>query len=545
MGTVNHKGYKKLPPSPLPLNEDEIENFGLEDISEDDPDGVDNNDPILDTAEQDQKDNKENTQAEALKVFLGLKVEDMIKVTAKGKFFNEDGIVRRLKDGQILVKFYTYGTMWEHWMDPSDVRKMSDEEVIKGLTGPSQPITQEDIDGPQPGDRRQNFDNGRPGDRNLVGGLGARNRREDRTASRFSEGQRAGDQADNDKNWNWYKENQREQQGGGYSDGQVEMRGSKDRNSERGAQSDVDAQWGRTSQRQDQRERRNTAESKPAGGANDGGADWSAFVSPVSPVSPQPISKQETDDFFSSLMTDLSQGLDKDSNSRQARKDTGTASANSGSDEDDFFASLMSEISEDEAKGPKQEKPAATRASDEDDFFDSLMSDISADEEVASKKEIPRKKAVVSPSNDDDFFSSLEAELGNTLEAEPAAKAAQSGDEDDFFASLEAELGNTLSESGLEADLGSSSAKASPKGVEVSGDDFLDSLEVDIEAEKKHKKKAASPKQASVSPVPEANSASGNPADLQKRTVPELKEMLRDRGMKVSGKKSELIERLA
>ena len=52
---------------------------------------------------------------EAMKVYLGLKVDDMVKVTAKGKFFNEDGIVRRLKEGKIFVRFYTYGTMFEEW----------------------------------------------------------------------------------------------------------------------------------------------------------------------------------------------------------------------------------------------------------------------------------------------------------------------------------------------------------------------------------------------------------------------------------------------
>ena len=517
MGTVNHKGYNKLPPSPLPLNEDEIENFGLEDISEDDPDGADtSDDPIHDTAEQDERDKetKDSNQAKALEVFLGLKVEDMIKVTEKGNFFNEDGIIRRLKDGQILVKFWTYGTMYEEWLDPSHVRKLDDKEVLEGLGGPSQPVTQEEIDGPQPGDRSQNGDRGRPGDRNLVGGLGTRNRREDRTARSY--------------------DSQSSRDGG-------------NRNGERGAQSDVDAQWGRKSQGQNQREARNTAESSRVDSAVKGGADWSAFVSPAS----APISKEETDDFFSSLMTDLSQGIDKDSSSRKSSKDAG--SAKSGSDEDDFFASLMSEISEDETKESKQEKPAPTRVSDEDDFFESLMSDISADEEAESKKETTVKKAVVSPSNDDDFFSSLEAELGNTLEAEPASskpkqsgtKAAQSGDEDDFFASLEAELSNTLTDLQTDvADLESSSGTAS-SNVEVSGDDFFDSLEADIEAEKKPKKKAASPKKASVSSVPEVNSSSGKPADLQKRTVPELKEMLRERGMKVGGKKAELIERLS
>ena len=36
-----------------------------------------------------------------------------------------------------------------------------------------------------------------------------------------------------------------------------------------------------------------------------------------------------------------------------------------------------------------------------------------------------------------------------------------------------------------------------------------------------------------------------NAASLKKKTVPELKEMLKERGLKVTGKKAELIERIA
>jgi 3-deoxy-D-arabino-heptulosonate 7-phosphate (DAHP) synthase len=45
------------------------------------------------------------------------------------------------------------------------------------------------------------------------------------------------------------------------------------------------------------------------------------------------------------------------------------------------------------------------------------------------------------------------------------------------------------------------------------------------------------------SPSPTTKKSSSN-GDLNKNTVPQLKEMLRKRGLKVSGKKGELIDRL-
>ena len=110
MGTVNHKGYKKLPPAPVALNELEVENFGLEEEDYEDEDDEPEDEVIVDS-EEEEKTVKDPVDEEALKVYLGLKVEDMIKVTAKNKFYNEDGIVRRLKDGKILVRFYTYGSI--------------------------------------------------------------------------------------------------------------------------------------------------------------------------------------------------------------------------------------------------------------------------------------------------------------------------------------------------------------------------------------------------------------------------------------------------
>ena len=93
MGTINMKGYKKLPPAPLPLSEEEIENFDLEnpkwEIDEQDaPVDESGLDIIVDTHENDAKEMEEEEaiEIEVKTVYKSLKVEDMIKVTAKNKF---------------------------------------------------------------------------------------------------------------------------------------------------------------------------------------------------------------------------------------------------------------------------------------------------------------------------------------------------------------------------------------------------------------------------------------------------------------------------
>jgi hypothetical protein len=47
------------------------------------------------------------------------------------------------------------------------------------------------------------------------------------------------------------------------------------------------------------------------------------------------------------------------------------------------------------------------------------------------------------------------------------------------------------------------------------------------------------------SPKPESSNGSSAPPDLGKCTVPVLKDMLRERGLTVSGNKADLVERLS
>eukprot|EP00980_Cylindrotheca_fusiformis_P028538 scaffold22609_cov142-Cylindrotheca_fusiformis.AAC.2 len=386
MGTVNQKGYKKLPPAPVALNEIEIENFGLEDMEELDDGDDDDDDIILDTEEADKT--AAAIEEEVQTTYKGLRVEDMIKVTAKNKFFDEDGIVRRLKGGKVMIRFFTYGSMYEEWLDPSDVRKLSDEEVINGLGGPAQPITQDDIDGPKRFDRDDFGDSRGQSRRNMAGafGAGGRNRRQDRTADRFRQGDSLQDQNRERKNWDWYKDNERRNQGGAYADGDFDMRGSS-------REGDVDSQWGRGPPQRSRDRPQPNRERQPNSG--NGGNDWSAFIAPTS-SSP---SKTESDDFFDSLMTDLSNDLGSEKGSKNFLDSSG------GSDEDDFFASLVSEISDDEQASS------------------------------SPKKRTTQQKGA--PGSDGDFFASLENELQGSTSDKPTRAPQSFADEfDDLFSEI-------------------------------------------------------------------------------------------------------------
>jgi transcription antitermination factor NusG len=541
MGTVNRQGYRKLPPLPLALSEEEVENFGLEDVpvEQDDVDPVDAEGVIVDSFDDDDDEYSyedpmyKNIDKKALKQFKGLKVEDMIKVTAQGKFFNEDGIVRRLKDGKIFVRFYTYGTMFEEWLDPADVRKLSSDEIIKGLAGPSQPITQRDFDGPS--------ESMASGVSNPIGvtvksafGYEQRNRRQDREVQRFRNTD--SQSRDADKNWNWYKEQQQQtqsQRGGAptsYTDNEWRMQpGSQRGNDKSGnkvwAETDADSQWGRKPQRQERREVRKTTNqlaNRQTAAAIDGSDDWSAFVSSSAKVdsgtkgSSNAIAgsgaPSSADDFFASLMTDLSKDLGAPSERQHPSRQSNNAnpSSKTGSSEDDFFASLMTELS--------QELP--------------MDNDSSPRIPVRQLPQIPvREGNPMASGQDDDFFAFLEADLEKALGSSNTDRSALS-DLDDMLAGLKSESPMSTRSSGGPSPLN-----------EV--DDMLAGLTSDSpEPISSIPAKAAASKQNSKAHVEKAAGPAASAAELSKKTVPILKEMLRERGLKVGGNKSELVERL-
>lgn len=534
MGTVNHIGHKKLPPAPVALNEDEVEGFDLEDLEFEEEEeqllAADGETPII-IDEAADEDKQKKAEAEAIKVFLGIKVDDMVKVTKKCKFFNEDGIVRRLKDGKIFLRFYTYGSMFEEWMDPGDVRKLSDTEVLKGLSGPSEPVTQRDFEEEGTDDydangRKQagSFRRDLMGNA-LVGGREDRNRREDRVQRGENKRDFFGDSKSAEKNWDWYKENKRD------NSGLVSDEEGSYRAGSKGGDASANADMP-PSQRQQRRDQ------KP--NQQNGNEDWSAFVSPAS----APKKSGGEDDFFSSLMTDLNKDLNTGDSrpSSPAPQSADAPSAGSGKEEDDFFASLMAEIdTESEAKEPGS--PADSGSAD--DFFASLDSSNLGSGQKSKTKD--------SSFNEDDLFDSFDvvdskdkdsSDVFTSLDVDDskpkATKAPAVNSEDDFFASLEAELGSALD---TDDDKGSSG----PANIE--DDDFFASLEQEVSSkldneEVKEKAAAAAPKGKSKPAENVSQSPPSGGEDLGKLTVPKLKELLKARGLKVSGKKAELIERL-
>eukprot|EP00978_Attheya_sp_CCMP212_P005894 scaffold13167_cov32-Attheya_sp.AAC.2 len=308
MGTANRKGNRKLPAVPCALQDHEIEKFRGIERDEGDHD-------ILDVLPQDTGD-------DLLHQYKGFEVDNMVKVL-KGNFKGEDGTVRRLKDGKVLVKLYTYGTVFEEWFPPTDVRPLTDLEAMKGLSGPTVPIGQDDFDisiGKEPRERRGR-DEGRPGDRrnSVAPGGDSRNRRQDRVA-RGEAGKdffgRDTNQVDKDEeNWRAYREDQRQQQ---QSDKQKEAPdswGIKARSSWGGgddavyddaSKDDGDGNWGRQNQRPTGRE---SGKSENFERALEGSDDWMDFTKPK----PKPTAASmspEDDDFFANLMSELSDSVD-------------------------------------------------------------------------------------------------------------------------------------------------------------------------------------------------------------------------------------------
>eukprot|EP00522_Entomoneis_paludosa_P002970 CAMPEP_0172471504 /NCGR_PEP_ID=MMETSP1065-20121228/67853_1 /TAXON_ID=265537 /ORGANISM="Amphiprora paludosa, Strain CCMP125" /LENGTH=831 /DNA_ID=CAMNT_0013229607 /DNA_START=211 /DNA_END=2706 /DNA_ORIENTATION=- len=669
MGTVNHKGHKKLPPAPISLNEVEVENFGLDEYEDEDDESEFESEEdeaqgvILDSAENEEKGPQ--VDQEAIKAFLGIKVDDMVKVTAKGKFFNEDGIVRRLKDGKLFIRFYTYGTMFEEWLGPSDVRKLTNMEILKGLSGPSEPVTQQDFDQRQEGGGRSHNArsyNDRPrndGDlrQSLAGNAGGpRNRRQDRTERNFQQkrdffGRTNDERQREERNWNWYQDQQRAKRRNDATDGESGMiagsrRGSQSRESD-WAVGNVDSQWGRGGRntagpgaRQNNRYQpggrnnnnengyrnnsNNRQANRQANAAIEGDNDWSAFVSSSQGNKRRDNignSNAEEDDFFSSLMNDISPGNKRTQNAGRGG-DASSGSTSSTSDDDDFFDSLLSDLKE-ESSAPKRERkqpprenqrynnqkhagPPVTSSAD-DDFFSSLESELGSaldatstkgkevgqdsssdmsddffaqlEAELAVPDSKPKKTSHSSSSTssesedlfaaleiemdssasaskskkpdlaptaaDDDFFASLESELDNAASS-PMPKtekqqpvASSSMDNDDFFASLASDLGDLSSESGGDDFL----AGLEPETKTSANDDGISfwNDEADSGKPKQSNKQVSAPKSSTAT----VSTSSPSSSDLQKQTVPALKEMLRERGLKVSGKKAELIERLS
>jgi hypothetical protein len=554
--------------------------------------------------------------------YAGYDVGQMVKVL-RGNFEGEDGTVRRLKDGQLMIRMFTYGQTYDEWFDVDAIRPLTDLEALRGLSGPTIPIDQDQFDvsigkkDPASSVIEGRFSSNsndipvsslRSGLMQSVAGIASseRNRREDRVArgetNRDAFGRSVEEIRKEEQNWLAYREEKRgisgssSTTGGDSANAETRMKerlikkakdgpkkgqdtwGIKERSSWNGGEYE---EYGNSAVEEEKERKRRLAEAyrdlaPPASSGRDGrdgrnnGRDTSSFVD------------NKKRDGLRRGTDDRREPRDAD---RQERRPTPEISArqkprdrvdnwSSSKSEDsfsagnrgggggggDFFDSLMSELNNDlrddnrsseRIRGERRTDYAGPNTSntrgmdknrgsnggtEEDSFFANLMSELGGalDESPVSSS---RGQAKSQQSLDnDDFFSSLEAELsqslgdtafgGGTAKQDRKNSEEYSENDDDFFTNLEQEMGTTLSR-----------GRVDNNDDEL--DDFFSTLLGDVrdELESNEQKNKESPP-PTTQPSPERS------GDLSALTVPELKDLLRSKGLKVGGNKVELISRL-
>jgi len=499
-GTVNLKGYTKLPPAPIALSDDEVEKFrGLQEETED---------MYLKRGED--YTGKGDRGEDLLGQYATYEVEDYVKVLS-GNFQGEDGVVRRLKDGNIAVRLYTYGSALDQWFKPTELRKMNELEVAKGLTGGAA-INQDTFDvsigkktQAQEREEAQNDRRQQNPRSNLMAGVsgGGGNTGRERRQDRMSRGEtgrtdiygRSDKEAKKEEdNWKQYREKQRDQQqqakkkvGDTWGMKENSSWSEQEKNREDVADAlDADSGWGSLTE----------AASPPS---KDSPEDdfFNSLMSELSDNLDSPNKKQTTgagagagqkqvddgDDFFSSLMSDLSESMDQTTiesdttaqSSKPAQPNNNSAPG-SNAPTDDFFADLESDLSTQQTSGGTTEGDA------EDDFFASLVTDLNKslnNNDSPASTNVERASSVsTSPSDktegdlEDDFFASLEADMSKSIGSSttPGSKDV----EDDFFASLETDLTEFFDSSNSETNDSPTQTKDDTE------DDFFASLETDL-----------------------------------------------------------------
>lgn len=147
---------------------------------------------------------------------FAFEIGEMI-VVIDGPYKGETGAVRMVRDGMLVVRFYTYGSQIDTYLDPAVIRKMTEEEMEKGLKGPETPVGQDDIDRALGRPPRRKFGDDRrggPRDRNDRNDPGlfreGRNRRQDRAGR--SQSSRTPYSQEEKENWVEFKDNERRRQ---------------------------------------------------------------------------------------------------------------------------------------------------------------------------------------------------------------------------------------------------------------------------------------------------------------------------------------------
>lgn len=522
MYLITGKGYKKLPTVPLPLNEEEVAKFkGLEEQAE-----------MFEDMFGGDYSGRHDTGEDLLAQYAGYEPGQMVKVL-KGNFEGEDGTVRRLKDGQLMVRMFTYGQTFDNWFDPDAIRPLSDLEVMRGMSGPDKPITQDQFDvsiGKKDASVLQDDFDTRDGKSTLVQSSGAgptRNRKQDRIArgetGKDLFGRTPEEIKQEEANWLAYREEKRVTQR--IESTVTDSPTIKEKIKEDGPKKGHDT-WGIVE--------RSSWDGGEFGFDNFVGEERAAQKRLEEMY-------QDSGEFRSYDRNQRGNRNSLDTRSPQQRRDF-SADSRQRFNRDDSNKGPRSDFGDRQQAGRDQRRPvreppnkrfrdgdkfdrsrrvkeldwasksqAVNNKNDSDDFFSNLMKELKDDVDSSSQRgrgtrrhdNAGSNEKTQNNSNEDSFFENLMSELGSSLEPKPQTKG-QDASDDDFFASLESELSSSLNnkaqppsssdvdddddaffaslQSELDSSLNAVTSKAGKhESSEFSDDDFFASLQQEIE----------------------------------------------------------------
>eukprot|EP00590_Aulacoseira_subarctica_P005885 CAMPEP_0172434912 /NCGR_PEP_ID=MMETSP1064-20121228/70879_1 /TAXON_ID=202472 /ORGANISM="Aulacoseira subarctica , Strain CCAP 1002/5" /LENGTH=381 /DNA_ID=CAMNT_0013183171 /DNA_START=3093 /DNA_END=4238 /DNA_ORIENTATION=+ len=325
----------------------------------------------------------------------------MVKILS-GKHKHEDGIVKKIKDGQVNVRLYAYGSIFDEWFDPSDLKALTEEQVqqtlLKAKTNetPSEPITQQQFTKqmyPEENDDPATFTTTIS---DVLSNLGIkqRNRKQDRKPSAISEQQQEKLRQERDK---WFA-----------STASSQKQQSQTNNNMDDNQSRVNAQWGRpTKQRDDE-----TAFKKQTKQTLDD--DYWSNILTNNALS----GDDENDDFFSDLLAELSSGGVSDTTTTTTTTTKEPQNTKQSSSEDLFFESLEQSLQQREQQDTAFQRKSRTKS----DVDSSLLSIHSSTKDSTAAAVDTSLLSSANEEDDDLFFSKLEDELTDLLEGEKDVK---------------------------------------------------------------------------------------------------------------------------
>jgi len=606
-GIIHQIGYKKLPLIPVALSDEELSQFT----------GLDEHTDELFEKYGEDYNGKGDAGLDLMDQYKGFKYDDMVKILT-GNLKGEVAVVKRLKNGKIFVYMGAYGTPIEKWYTTEDIRLLTDSEAIRGLTGDGKLVIPDGFKKVKRKKKKIKKEDGR-------WGIKLRNS--------WSGGERfetaPTDQLDqHDEMQRRIRERKREQSGNKdienvkTTDDIDQISIENDSSVSPGTDSDNkvdddDFFEGIMSDLSDTLQKKADVAPSPSSNAGDGDDFFTSLMSDLSSsIDDSPQGREKSQRYTSGRQERKEKSREKSSNTngRFIKDDINDSSSNSNivpgdNSEDDFFKSLMSELSDTLEETPSKHISDAQRTStpsndinDDDDFFNSLLSELSSatddnpdssradgESNTNQKKDRSQQNDSVlgngkndkrgnevsgttqdSPiTDDDDFFSSLMSELSDSMSDETESSSAQESsnsndtlkgldqkhttqqqnelvkekvlqkdeeiasidksEDDDFFNSLMAELEDSVDDGPnfMEKDVPSHSTSSQAKREEYPDQSKM------LNSESNESIKTG-----------DIKSPHNTREELSKLTMPLLKDMLRKQGLKVSGRKNELIERL-